>query len=118
MPSRVKRLRQGGGHPVRPPVAFAASFSLLRVPWAHRNIFVPLPGHSIGVSPVGPNEFPVYRDLGSGGRVFGSPLISTGADRPFGLFAYVTLLNMGLLALVAVRGWGFLWGFAGPGRLS
>jgi hypothetical protein len=43
------------------------------------------------------------------------PLISTGADRPFGLFAYVTLLNMGLLALVAVRGWGFLWGFAGAG---
>lgn len=43
------------------------------------------------------------------------PLISTGVDRPFGLFAYVTLLNLGLLALVAVRGWGFLWGFAMAG---
>jgi uncharacterized membrane protein len=43
------------------------------------------------------------------------PLISTGVDRPFGLFAYVTLLNMGLLALVTVRGWGFLWGFAVAG---
>ena len=43
------------------------------------------------------------------------PLISTGVDRPFGLFAYVTLLDVGLLALVAVRGWGFLWGFAVAG---
>ena len=46
------------------------------------------------------------------------PLISTGVDRPFGLFAYVTLLDIGLLALVASKGWGFLWGWAVAGTIA
>lgn len=46
------------------------------------------------------------------------PLISTGVDRSFGLFAYVTLLDMGLLALVASKGWGFLWGWAVAGTCA
>jgi len=37
------------------------------------------------------------------------PLVSTGVDNPLGLFGYVTLLVLGLWALVAVKGWGFLW---------
>lgn len=45
------------------------------------------------------------------------PLVSTGVDQPLGLFAYVTLLDLGLLALVSVKGWGFLWGFAATGTV-
>lgn len=43
------------------------------------------------------------------------PILSTGVDRALGLFAYVTLLDLGLLAVVLSRGWGFLWGLAAFG---
>ncbi|MBK7689484.1 MAG: DUF2339 domain-containing protein [Elusimicrobia bacterium] len=43
------------------------------------------------------------------------PLVSTGVDRPLGLFGYITLLNVGLWALVARKGWGFLWFLAAGG---
>jgi uncharacterized membrane protein len=43
------------------------------------------------------------------------PLVSTGVDRPLGLFGYITLLNIGLWALVARKGWGFLWFLAACG---
>lgn len=47
------------------------------------------------------------------------PLVSTGVDNPLGLFGYITLLVLGLWALVAVKGWGFLWflGAAGTGTM-
>lgn len=47
------------------------------------------------------------------------PLVSTGVDNPLGLFGYITLLVLGLWALVAVKGWGFLWflGAVGTGTM-
>jgi uncharacterized membrane protein len=53
------------------------------------------------------------------------PLLSTGQDRPFGLFSYIALLDAGLLAVVAKKRWGLFailsaiativmeWGWAG-----
>ena len=47
------------------------------------------------------------------------PLVSTGVDNPLGLFGYITLLVLGLWALVVVKGWGFLWflGAVGTGTM-
>lgn len=45
------------------------------------------------------------------------PLVSTGVDRPLGLFGYITLLDLGLWAVVIRKEWGFLWGLAALGTV-
>lgn len=49
---------------------------------------------------------------------FATPvLLSTGVDRPVGLFSYVLLLNIGLLAVALRKGWGLLAGLGLAGTL-
>jgi len=49
---------------------------------------------------------------------FATPvLLSTGVDRPVGLFSYVLLLNVGLLAVALRKGWGLLAGLGLAGTL-
>src|SRR5688572_3973959 len=55
--------------------------------------------------------------LGLVGGFLTPPLLSTGQDNPLGLFGYVTLLDLGLLAVALNRRWHFLLslGVAGTG---
>lgn len=45
------------------------------------------------------------------------PILSSGVDRPVGLFGYIALLNIGLAATAIHRRWGFLTGLAALGTL-
>ena len=47
--------------------------------------------------------------LGLVGGFLTPPLLSTGVDNPLGLFGYVALLNVGLLAVAFRRGWNYLF---------
>ncbi|MCU0242636.1 MAG: DUF2339 domain-containing protein, partial [Vicinamibacteria bacterium] len=53
-------------------------------------------------------DSPVIAVLGLLGGFATPILLSTGEDRPLGLFAYVLLLNMGLFAVAIRRGWNAL----------
>jgi hypothetical protein len=55
--------------------------------------------------------------LGLVGGFLTPPLLSTGEDRPFGLFAYVALLDLGLAAVALRKRWGFLVAMAAAGTL-
>lgn len=55
--------------------------------------------------------------LGMVGGFLTPPLLSTGEDRPFGLFAYVALLDMGLAAVAIRKRWGFLVAMGAVGTL-
>jgi hypothetical protein len=46
--------------------------------------------------------------LGMAGGFLTPPLLSTGENHPFGLFSYVTLLDLGLVAVALKRRWVFL----------
>ncbi len=51
---------------------------------------------------------PAIAILGIAGGFLTPPLLSTGADNPFGLFGYIALLKIGLLAVALRRRWHFL----------
>ncbi|MBF0501067.1 MAG: DUF2339 domain-containing protein [Candidatus Riflebacteria bacterium] len=55
--------------------------------------------------------------LGLVGGFITPHILSTGVDNPFGLFAYIALLNIGLTAVVYRKGWGFLVGLGAIGTL-
>ncbi len=55
--------------------------------------------------------------LGLVGGFLIPPLLSTGVDRPFGLFAYATLLDLGLFMVAVRKRWMFLWTLAAAGTL-
>ncbi|MFA6030405.1 MAG: DUF2339 domain-containing protein [Elusimicrobiota bacterium] len=46
--------------------------------------------------------------LGLVGGFLTPPLLSTGVDRPIALFAYITILNIGLISVALRMDWGFL----------
>ncbi len=46
--------------------------------------------------------------LGMLGGFLTPPLLSTGEDRPLALFSYIAMLDLGLLALVLIKRWGYL----------
>ena len=51
---------------------------------------------------------PVVAILGMLGGFLTPPLLSTGVDNPGGLFGYLALLDIGLVAVVLVAGWRYL----------
>ncbi|MBI1841923.1 MAG: DUF2339 domain-containing protein [Verrucomicrobia bacterium] len=53
--------------------------------------------------------------LGMVGGFLTPVLLSTGVDNPLGLFGYVALLNVGLIAVALARPWGFLVALAAAG---
>ncbi len=53
--------------------------------------------------------------LGMIGGFLTPPLLSTGVDRPLGLFGYIALLDLGLSAVALRKRWGFLVGLAALG---
>ena len=53
--------------------------------------------------------------LGMLGGFLTPVLLSTGQDNPLGLFVYIALLNLGLIAVALVRPWTFLIGLAVAG---
>lgn len=55
--------------------------------------------------------------LGMLGGFLTPMLVHTGEDNPFGLFSYVALLDLGLLALAARRGWWYLSSCAAAGTV-
>lgn len=55
--------------------------------------------------------------LGLVGGFLTPPLLSTGVDRPLGLFGYIAVLNIGLAATALRQKWGFLVGLAALGTL-
>lgn len=55
--------------------------------------------------------------LGMLGGFLTPVLVSTGEDRPFGLFGYIALLVVGLLAVSRYRNWGFLTALAALGTV-
>lgn len=55
--------------------------------------------------------------LGLVGGFLTPPLLSTGVDNPLGLFGYVALLNLGLMAVVFRRGWNYLVALALTGTI-
>lgn len=55
--------------------------------------------------------------LGLVGGFLTPPLLSTGEDHPFGLFAYVALLDLGLAAVALRKRWGFLVAMGAIGTL-
>ncbi|MDD5687295.1 MAG: DUF2339 domain-containing protein [Elusimicrobia bacterium] len=55
--------------------------------------------------------------LGMIGGFLTPPLLSTGIDRPLGLFTYITILDVGLIAVALQKRWGFLVSMAAVGTL-
>ena len=55
--------------------------------------------------------------LGILGGFLTPPLLSTGVDRPFALFGYIALLEIGLLAVALKRRWHFLSVFGAVGTV-
>ncbi|MFA5780492.1 MAG: DUF2339 domain-containing protein [Elusimicrobiota bacterium] len=55
--------------------------------------------------------------LGMLGGFLTPPLLSTGVDRPLGLFTYITILDVGLIAIALRKKWGFLVSMAAAGTL-
>jgi len=55
--------------------------------------------------------------LGLVGGFLVPPLLSTGVDRPFGLFAYISLLDLGLILVAVRQRWAFLWALAALGTI-
>jgi hypothetical protein len=53
-------------------------------------------------------ESPTVAILGLLGGFLTPPLLSTGVDRPFGLFSYIALLDVGLLAVALYNRWNYL----------
>lgn len=51
---------------------------------------------------------PTVAILGLLGGFLTPPLLSTGVDRPFGLFSYIALLDVGLLAVALYNRWNYL----------
>lgn len=51
---------------------------------------------------------PAVAIIGLAGGFLTPPLLATGHDRPFGLFGYIALLDLGLLAIALRRHWHFL----------
>lgn len=62
-------------------------------------------------------EGPVIALLGMVGGFLTPWLLGTGVDKPVALFSYITLLDVGLLAVVMRRGWGYLVPCAAAGTL-
>ena len=56
--------------------------------------------------------------LGLVGGFLTPPLLSTGVDRPLGLFGYVALLDIGLMAVALRRRWHFLVGLGALGTVA
>ncbi len=56
--------------------------------------------------------------LGLLGGFLTPPLLSTGVDRPIGLFSYVALLDAGLAAVALRKRWGFLVTLSAVGTLA
>ncbi len=55
--------------------------------------------------------------LGMVGGFLTPVILSTGQDQPVGLFVYITLLDIGLLAVALARPWSFLVGLAAFGTV-
>ena len=53
-------------------------------------------------------DAPVVAILGLLGGFLTPPLLSTGVDRPFGLFGYIALLDVGLIAIAVRKRWHYL----------
>ncbi len=53
-------------------------------------------------------DAPVVAILGLLGGFLTPPLLSTGQDRPFGLFGYIALLDIGLLAVALSKRWNYI----------
>lgn len=60
---------------------------------------------------------PAVAVIGLAGGFLTPPMLSTGDDRPFGLFGYIALLDIGLLAVALRRHWGFLAPLGAAGTL-
>lgn len=60
---------------------------------------------------------PVIAVLGMVGGFLTPVLVNSGEDNPFGLFSYILLLDLGLLALAKRRGWDYLVACAACGTL-
>jgi uncharacterized membrane protein len=61
---------------------------------------------------------PVVAILGLVGGFLTPPLLSTGVDRPLGLFGYVAILDAGLIAVAWRRRWQFLLVLAAVGTVG
>lgn len=63
-------------------------------------------------------EARVVAVLGMLGGFLTPVLLSTGRDNPPGLFGYIALLNVGLIAVALHRGWSFLVGLGAAGTIA